>query len=76
LDRQLQALGRALRPLAHDLPGIFSYRLLYDRFTEGFEIACSQKDTTIKRGFCRFTPLRTLAPIFPLRHNADLRLDL
>src|SRR6266403_3306870 len=39
--RQLPASGGSLRPLAHDLQRILSYRLLHDRLTEGFEIASS-----------------------------------
>jgi len=50
---QLPALDRALRPLADDLSWVLSYRLLHDRLTEGFEIACSQKfkEALQHRGF-------------------------
>src|SRR3989454_9543191 len=39
MARQLPPTGRALGPLAQHLPSFRSYRLLYDRPTEGFEIA-------------------------------------
>src|ERR1700674_993711 len=36
---ELPMLGRALRPLPRDLPGVLSYRLLYDRPAKGCAIA-------------------------------------
>ena len=39
LARKLPPLGGALRPLAHDLSRVLSYRLLHDRLTEGCAIA-------------------------------------
>src|SRR5260370_259041 len=39
LAGKLPALGRALRPLAHDLWRLLSYCLLHDRLTEGCAIA-------------------------------------
>jgi hypothetical protein len=42
LARQLPALGRPLRPLAHDLWRFLSYRLLHDCLAESCAIACSQ----------------------------------
>src|SRR5260370_40628591 len=41
LAGKLPALGRALRPLAPNLPGVLSYCLLHDRLTEGCAIASS-----------------------------------
>jgi hypothetical protein len=41
LARKLPPLGGALRPLAHDLSRVLSYRLLHDRLTEGCAIASS-----------------------------------
>jgi len=41
LAGKLPTLGRALRPFAHDLWCLFSYRLLHDRLTEGCAIASS-----------------------------------
>src|SRR5216683_417868 len=39
LARKLPPLGGALRPLAHDISRVLSYRLLHDRLTEGCAIA-------------------------------------
>ena len=38
-NRAIPALGRALRPPAPNLAGVFSYRLLHDCLTEGCAIA-------------------------------------
>ena len=38
LAGKLPAIGRALRPLAHDLWRVLSHRLLHDRLTEGCAI--------------------------------------
>src|SRR6266436_6709554 len=42
LARKLPPLGGALRPLAHDISRVLSYRLLHDRLTEGCAIASTQ----------------------------------
>jgi hypothetical protein len=41
LARKLPTLGGALRPLAHNLWRVLSYRLLHDRLTEGCATASS-----------------------------------
>src|SRR5437899_3059736 len=52
LARKLPPLGGALRPLAHDLSRVLSYRLLHDRLTEGCAIASSNRTASSdpKRG--------------------------
>ena len=42
LARKLPTLGRAIRPFAHNLRCVLSYRLLHDRLTEGCAIAASK----------------------------------
>src|SRR5258708_6195886 len=44
---ELSALGRALRPLAHHLWRVLSYRLLHDRLTQGCAIASSRLECRI-----------------------------
>src|SRR6266478_7280067 len=44
LAGKLPTLGRAIRPFAHDLWRILSYRLLYDRSTKGCAIASRWTD--------------------------------
>src|ERR1700680_2091166 len=66
LARQLPALGRALRPLAHDLWRFLSHRLLHDRLAEGCAIASSNfclppveySPGTIPIQAARFRPFR------------------
>src|ERR1700686_4053541 len=56
LAGKLSTLGRAIRPLAHNLWRVLSYRLLHDRLTEGCAIASSNKwanQVPTASGFCR-----------------------
>ena len=48
LARQLSPPGRSLRPLHHHLRSFFSYRLLHDHITQGFEMTC--RGSVLKRG--------------------------
>src|SRR5215472_12362447 len=43
LAGQLPPIGRTLRSFADGLSWLFSYRLLHDRLTEGFEIASNNQ---------------------------------
>src|ERR1700676_3461839 len=59
LAGKLPAIGRALRPLAHDLWRVLSHRLLHDRLTEGCAIA--SRHLPLARAFRR--PARTRSAI-------------
>ncbi|MHB8413462.1 MAG: tyrosine-type recombinase/integrase [Candidatus Acidiferrales bacterium] len=56
MARKLPAPGRALRPLAHHLWRLLSYRLLHDRLTEGCAIASRHTHGTLL--YEQGTPLR------------------